>query len=64
MTSRAFCPIHLFDRDECSEDCKPARAELKRVMNAYHQYWYDRRRGVKPVSPSQYERSYLRWLAG
>ena len=52
------CPVHLFSRQQCSYTCAWNRKELKRLGNAYRQYWYDRRHGVKVMPAFQYQLRY------
>jgi hypothetical protein len=47
-TPPQLCPVHLYERLLCDEECIEARNELKKLGRAYRQYWYDRRRGVPP----------------
>jgi len=37
---RSYCPVHEFDWTECCGCCIARRAELKRIDQALHQYWY------------------------
>jgi hypothetical protein len=53
-----FCPLHPFSPEECIYTCELARKELQKLNNDYRQYWFDRRHGVKPMSPFQYQLRY------
>ncbi len=58
MKYTAVCPVHEFERRECSDFCLPERVEKELASHALRNYWRDRRLGMRPL-----ERSYPRPVA-
>lgn len=44
-----WCPVHERQRKLCTEECAAQRQQFARLRADYRQYWYDRRRGVRPA---------------
>lgn len=47
-----FCPVHSWERAECTRECNALTNELWRINQDYATLWYDRRRGVRPETPA------------
>jgi hypothetical protein len=45
-TPLQLCPVHLYERLLCDEDCAEARKEFSKLCHAFTMLWYDRRRGI------------------
>jgi hypothetical protein len=55
------CPVHGRIRKLCSAACEQPRREMERLGADYRQYWYDRRRGVKPMSAGEWRVRFGPW---
>ena len=58
MTSPYLCPVHGYARKHCSWRCLHTRQEFRKLCADYRQLWYDRRRGVRPVTLDAYRIRY------
>lgn len=58
MSCETLCPVHEHARRDCDDDCLPARQALHRLSHAYRVYWWDRRRGTRPMPLAEYRARY------
>lgn len=56
-----LCPLHMYQRARCNKKCADARRVLTKIGSDLRQYWYDRRHGVRPISPGEWRIRYGVW---
>jgi hypothetical protein len=49
-----FCPLHEWERAECTRECAAVKDEMRRINESYAVLWFDRRRGVRPMDPLEF----------
>jgi len=54
-TGLVICPIHVYERNQCTVRCNAKRREFQRASQALRVYWYARKLGVQPMSPLRYQ---------
>jgi hypothetical protein len=53
--------VHDYARRRCSQACALARLKLRWLEADYRQYWYDRKRGVPPMTMQRWLVLYRRF---
>jgi hypothetical protein len=51
---RGMCPVHYPLRGACSTNCLRQRGAFARSSHALRVYWFQRARGMRPLSEFEY----------
>jgi hypothetical protein len=50
--------VHLYARQLCTARCAESRRRLRILGGQFRQYWFDRKRGIKPMPREVYRLLY------